>query len=315
MTGRFRSITTDGQFKRVLSNLIDNAVKYAYPRTEIRVDASVEGQIAVINIHNEGIELLSSDTERIFEYGYRATAAQDVYAPWTGIGLDVAREISDPPRGPMPPVHGPLPADAIREVTTVDAMVTAPDAVRGTHFAFVAFAGMTLLDLVGVHDAIARIGRMKLDETARFSFASATEDPWTEHGARFDAGFLRPDLGDVDVLVVPGGLGTRELVDDPDVIAWLRTHPPNRLKVSVCTGALLLGAAGFLEGRRATTHHSAVADLARFGAKHEDARVVHDRALVTGGGVTSAIDVGLHVVRLFHGDEAAKAVARQMEWR
>lgn len=93
LNGRFRIITTDGLFKQAIGNLIDNAVKYAYPRTEIRVDASVEGQIAVINIHNEGIELLSSDTERIFEYGYRATAAQDVYAPGTGIGLYVAREI------------------------------------------------------------------------------------------------------------------------------------------------------------------------------------------------------------------------------
>lgn len=229
--------------------------------------------------------------------------------------LDVALEVADTPRGPMPHVHGPIPADAIREVTAVDSIATAPDVVRGTHFAFVAFAGMTLLDLVGVHDAIARIGRSKLDDTARFSFASATDDPWTEHGARLDAGFLRPDLADVDVLVVPGGLGTRELVDDAEVIGWLRTYPANRLKVSVCTGALLLGAAGFLEGRRATTHHSAIVDLARFGAKHEDARVVHDRALVTGGGVTSAIDVGLHVVRLFHGVEAAAAVARQMEWR
>lgn len=229
--------------------------------------------------------------------------------------LDVAVELADTPRGSMPHVHGPVPADAIREVMTVDAVGTAPDAVRGTHFAFVAFAGMTLLDLVGVHDAIARIGRSKLDDTARFSFASATEDVWTEHGARFDAGYLRPDLADVDVLVVPGGLGTRTLLEDAEVIRWLRTYPANRLKVSVCTGALLLGAAGFLEGRRATTHHSAIADLARFGAKHEDARVVHDRSLVTGGGVTCALDVGLHVVRLFHGDDAATAIARQMEWR
>lgn len=229
--------------------------------------------------------------------------------------LDVPVEIADTPRGPMPHVHGPIPKDAMREVTTVDAIATAPDAVRGTHFAFVAFAGMTLLDLVGVHDAIARIGRSKLDETARFSFASATDDPWAEHGARFDAGYLRPDLADVDVLVVPGGLGTRQLVSDAEVIAWLRTYPSNRLKASVCTGALLLGAAGFLEGRRATTHHSATADLAQYGATHEDARVVHDRALVTGGGVTAAIDVGLYLVRTFHGDDAAKAVARQMEWR
>lgn len=229
--------------------------------------------------------------------------------------LDVNVDVASTPRGPMPHVHGPIPADAIREVIPVAAAERAPDLVRGTHFGFVAFRGMTLLDLVGVHDAIARIGRAKLDESARFSFASATEDVWEEHGARFDAGYVRPELADVDVLVVPGGLGTRTLVSDPVVIEWLATHPANRLKASVCTGALLLGAAGHLAGHRATTHASATGDLAKYGAVHEARRVVHDRARISGGGVTAAIDVGLHVVRTFHGEEAAAAIATQMEWR
>ncbi len=229
--------------------------------------------------------------------------------------LDVALEVADTPRGPMPHVHGPIPAGAVREVLELGAMAAAPDAVRGTHFAFVAFHGMTLLDLIGVHDPIARIARMKLDPSARFTFASATEDAWTEHGARFDAGYVRPDLEDVDVLVVPGGPGARELAEDPEIVAWLQTFPRERLKVSVCTGALLLGAAGFLHGRRATTHRSAIAELARWGAVHEDARVVRDRELITGGGVTAGLDVGLEIVRLFHGEDAARTVAAQMEWR
>ncbi|CAN5688790.1 hypothetical protein BH09MYX1_BH09MYX1_32400 [soil metagenome] len=228
--------------------------------------------------------------------------------------LDVPLDVAETPRGPMPHIHGPLPRDAVREVLDLESVARAPDAVRGSHFAFVAFGGMTLFDLVSVHDVIARVGRMKLDEGARFTFASATVEAWTEHGARFDAGFLRPDLGDVDVLVVPGGVGAQTLAADPEVAAWLRTFPANRLKVSVCTGALLLGAAGFLEGRRATTHHSALGELARFGAIHEDARVVHDRALVTGGGVTAGIDVGLHVVGVLYGEEASSAIRAQIEW-
>jgi cyclohexyl-isocyanide hydratase len=229
--------------------------------------------------------------------------------------LDVPLELADTPRGPMPHVHGAIPARAVREVLTVGALANAPDDVRGTHFAFVAFAGMTLLDLIGVHDPIARIARMGFDPTARFTFASATEDAWTEHGARFDAGYVRPDLEDVDVLVVPGGVPARALATDREVVAWLKTYPRERLKASVCTGALLLGAAGFLEGRRATTHRSAIGELAQWGARPEDARVVHDRDLVTGGGVTAGIDVGLELVRLFHGAEARNAVAAQMEWR
>lgn len=93
LNGRLKIITTDGLFKQGIGNLIDNAVKYAYPRTEIRIDASINGQFAIIEVHNEGIELTSADAERVFEYGYRATAATDVYAPGTGIGLYVAREI------------------------------------------------------------------------------------------------------------------------------------------------------------------------------------------------------------------------------
>lgn len=93
MNGRLKIITTDGLFKQAIGNLIDNAVKYAYPRTEIRITGSITGDIAAIEVHNEGIELTSADSERIFEYGYRAQAATEVNAPGTGIGLYVAREI------------------------------------------------------------------------------------------------------------------------------------------------------------------------------------------------------------------------------
>lgn len=228
--------------------------------------------------------------------------------------LDVPVEIAETPRGPMPHVHGPIPRDAVREVLSLDAVARAPDEVRGSRFLFVAFEGMTLLDLVGVHDVLARVGRMGIDAEATFDVVSLTDAAWSEHGARFVAPRAGSTLPDADVLVVPGGPGTRVLVDDPGVIRWLEGFPKNRLKVSVCTGALLLGAAGFLQGRRATTHASALGDLPRYGATHEDARVVRDRSLVTGGGVTAAIDVGLYVVRLLYGAGAAERIAKQMEW-
>ena len=228
--------------------------------------------------------------------------------------LDVPVEVAETPRGPMPHVHGPVPRDAIREVLSLDALSRAPDEVRGTRFLFVAFEGMTLLDLVGVHDPIARVARMGIDAEASFEVVSLTDAPWREHGATFSATRAASVPGDADVLIVPGGLGTRTLVDDPSVVRWLKGFPENRLKVSVCTGALLLGAAGFLQGRRATTHASALGELPRHGATHEDARVVHDRSLITGGGVTAAIDVGLYVVRVLYGAGAADRIAAQMEW-
>src|SRR5262249_36335319 len=98
-------------------------------------------------------------------------------------------------------------------------------------------------------------------------------------------------------------------------VDWLRTFPENRLAVSVCTGALLLGAAGRLHGKRATTHYTAMDRLADHGAIPTEERVVDEGSVITGGGVTSALDVGLHVVREIAGDEIARKIARQMEVR
>jgi cyclohexyl-isocyanide hydratase len=104
------------------------------------------------------------------------------------------------------------------------------------------------------------------------------------------------------------------LVDDAGFIAWLKTSAPCELKPSVCTGSLLLGAAGFLEGRRATTHPNAFRELERFCAKVVDQRVVDEGDVVTAGGVTSAIDLGLHLVERFVGREGGERIRRQMDY-
>src|SRR2546426_12137940 len=98
------------------------------------------------------------------------------------------------------------------------------------------------------------------------------------------------------MVIVPGGLGTRALSRDAGFIQWLRTCEPCRLKVSVCTGASLLGAAGFLKGRRATTHPSAFRELEPFCGSVLDARIVDEQDVIPGGGGTPAIDLGLYLV-------------------
>jgi cyclohexyl-isocyanide hydratase len=123
------------------------------------------------------------------------------------------------------------------------------------------------------------------------------------------------DLGGYDVLVVPGGFGTRALIKDADFIRWLQTSGPVALKASVCTGALLLGAAGFLRGRRATTHPAAYAELAPYCAQViEDSRVVDEGPVVTSRGVTAAIDLGLHLVSRLAGLETCEKIRRQMDY-
>jgi cyclohexyl-isocyanide hydratase len=112
---------------------------------------------------------------------------------------------------------------------------------------------------------------------------------------------------------VPGGLGACALARDPGVAAYLAAFPTNRVIASVCTGALLLGAAGRLRGKRATTHARHLVDLEPFGAHAVSERVVDEGQVVTAGGVTAGIELGLHLVLRLAGEEVARAIASQME--
>jgi cyclohexyl-isocyanide hydratase len=229
--------------------------------------------------------------------------------------LDVPVDVAATPRGPMPHLHGVVPADAVRAVLPLDALDAAPDVVTGHRIALVAFQGMTLLDLVGALDPLARLRGMGFDPDARCEVVSAdVETPWSHEGASVSCARVRPDLGAFDLLVIPGGPGARALAEDPSVIAWLKGYPDNRLAASVCTGALLLGAMGRLRGRRATTHASAMDQLPRWGATPVDARVVRDGNVITAGGVTHAIDLGLHLARTLTDDATADRIATQMAW-
>lgn len=131
---------------------------------------------------------------------------------------------------------------------------------------------------------------------------------------------LRPDTcfaeaAPMDVICVPGGIGVNALLRDGEVLDFLRRQAAGaRYVTSVCTGALVLGAAGLLRGRRATTHWSAHDLLARFGAEPVQARVVRDGRLVTGGGVTAGIDFALTLAAELMGREAAEAVQLGLEY-
>lgn len=236
--------------------------------------------------------------------------------------LDVVVDVATTPRGPMPHIHGSVPRDAVRELDSASLAVH-PDAVTGTRLAFVAFDGMTLLDLVGPLDALSRIALMGFDPTTTCEVVALTrtsdEQPrepsrvWSAFGAMLTAARYRPTLDEFDVLIVPGGPGTIALENDKSALAWLASFPENRILASVCTGSLLLGAAGRLRGKRATTHLTKINELARFGATGVPQRIVDEGQLVTAGGVTSGIDLGLHLVKRLAGDDAFAKIAWQMQ--
>ena len=123
------------------------------------------------------------------------------------------------------------------------------------------------------------------------------------------------DCPQLDVVCVPGGLGVNPLMQDAAVLAFLREQAEGaRYVTSVCTGALVLGAAGLLRGRRATTHWASLDLLAAFGAIPVSERVVRDGTLLTGGGVTAGIDFALTLAAELAGRPAAEAIQLGLEY-
>ena len=123
------------------------------------------------------------------------------------------------------------------------------------------------------------------------------------------------DCPQLDVICVPGGVGTDDMVNDEEMLDFLRRQAKGAKYVtSVCTGSLVLGAAGLLQGYRATTHWSAMELLAAFGASPAKTRVCVDRNRVTGGGVTAGIDFALTLVSLLVDRQTAEAIQLRLEY-
>jgi cyclohexyl-isocyanide hydratase len=171
------------------------------------------------------------------------------------------------------------------------------------------YPGLTLLDLIGPQTV--------------FSWFANTHLVWkTKDLVYSDTGIgMQPTCTfescprDLDILFVPGGFGQNQLMGDVETLAFLADRGSTAKYVtSVCSGSLLLGAAGLLKGYKATSHWAARDGLTAFGAIPTDARVVVDRNRITGGGVTAGIDFGLVILAKLRGDDAAKLTQLAMEY-
>ncbi|WP_027793865.1 DJ-1/PfpI family protein [Paraburkholderia acidipaludis] len=175
---------------------------------------------------------------------------------------------------------------------------------------FLLFPRVQLLDLTGPYDVLASMA----DTEVRL--ISKTRDCITSNNGfvmRSDTSF--EDCQPLDVLCVPGGNGVGDLLSDQETLAFLRRQAAHaRYITSVCTGALVLGAAGLLRGRRATTHWAFHALLEPFGAIPVRERVVRDGNLITGGGITAGIDFALVLAAELMGREAAEALQLELEY-
>jgi putative intracellular protease/amidase len=179
------------------------------------------------------------------------------------------------------------------------------------NIAILLFDRFTALDAVGPYETLGRI------PGAKVTFVAETLGP-----VRTDTGNLAitadatlADLTEPDILVVPGGPGQTQQMDNEKVLEWIRhAHATSTWTTSVCTGSLLLAAAGLLDGKRATSHWLALDQLPAYGAEPTLERVVFDGKIVTAAGVSSGIDMGLRLIAAIHGDEVAQAVQLGIEY-
>jgi len=189
----------------------------------------------------------------------------------------------------------PAPASADKPAEAAHDMTGVPASWHGNEqIVLLAYPGMTALDLIGPHYMFTSL----MGATTRL--VARTADP-----VRSDTGLvLTPDLtfascpAEIDIICVPGGTtGTLQAMEDAETIAFLKDRGAKaRFVTSVCTGSLILGAAGLLDGYRATSHWVTRTLLPIFGATPVDARVVRDRNRITAAGVTAGLDFGLALV-------------------
>jgi transcriptional regulator GlxA family with amidase domain len=173
------------------------------------------------------------------------------------------------------------------------------------------FDRFTALDAVGPYEVLSRLPGARV----RFLAASTTAVS-TETGMLS----LNPEgtfeqWPSPEVVVVPGGLGTRALMSDERLLQWLRgVHTSSIWTTSVCTGSLLLAAAGLLDGLEATTHWAALQTLERYGAHPVSRRVVEQGKVITAAGVSAGIDMALTLAARIAGEQVAKAIQLAIEY-
>ncbi len=172
------------------------------------------------------------------------------------------------------------------------------------------FPRMTQLDLTGPYEVFTRVPGAEV-----LLLWKTLEPIEADSGLRMLPYATLRDCPPLDIICVPGGPGVNALMEDEEVLAWLRERAADaRYVSSVCSGSLVLGAAGLLRGKRATSHWGARDLLTAFGATPAQGRVVRDGNLFTGGGVTAGIDFALTMVAEVAGSDVAKGIQLQIEY-
>ena len=177
--------------------------------------------------------------------------------------------------------------------------------------AILIFEKLTALDAIGPYEVLSRLPGAELRFVAKEAGPKRTDT-----GAlAITADLALGELPDPEILLVPGGEGNRPLLADDEVLDWVRgAHATSTWTTSVCTGSLVLGAAGVLDGKRATSHWAYREALRSYGAEPVAERVVVDGKIVTAAGVSAGIDMALQLASLVAGEDVARAIQLGIEY-
>jgi len=180
--------------------------------------------------------------------------------------------------------------------------------------AFVLYDGVTLLDFAGAYDPLTRVKTMGFVPDLEYCTCAKQERIRSFEGVELTVDRVSPDLTGFDYVIVPGGNSIVNLIRDREFIGWLAVPPGKTTVAAVCGGALLAGAAGMLKTRRATTNPALMEILKKFAREVSKDRVVDDDHVITAGGVTAAIDMGLYLTERIAGRDARLAIQKQMDY-
>ena len=182
------------------------------------------------------------------------------------------------------------------------------------NLAYIVFNGITWLDLVGLYEPVSKLKSRNYLPNLNWDICCYTDKAEDIFGFSVNPSRIKNSLDEYDAIIVPGGIGTRQLQKDDEFLNWIRTGSDCRYKISICTGSLILGAAGFLKDKKATTNFQEYEALRPYCAEVLTDRIVHDQDTITAGAVSSSIDLGLYLCALWAGKEAALDIRKRIDY-
>jgi len=185
------------------------------------------------------------------------------------------------------------------------------DEMKNMQIVFLFYDGMTALDAIGPHEILFRLPNIKVLRAAEHAGPIKTES----NNLIVNAEYSLSDITQADVLVVPGAGNATSLKEHPKTLAWVqKIHQTTTWTTSICTGSLILGAAGILSGHTATSHWAVIERLNQYGAKPISERVVESGKIITAAGVSAGIDMALNLAAKISGQKVAETLQLGIEY-